>query len=323
MLQLVVRSQYNGKGALRGKVESSSRRQLMIPPALRHSPKFFVQVSSRAEECFGGCCLRKTHPRLYTLHETHFLAFYREYWDLYVKEEEEVTHHQHSALCCVLVPQLDARTILECRNWGPWKFLGTCHASVLRTELEAMVEAYYHSYHCQQRRQMMVMNGMTVLNDTTNTSTPRIVDGPTFPYYWHLDLYMDSMEDYYGKKYNQRAATATNSAAQRSNDPPSLLRCRVSNSSSGGRGVARFDRADRRHLVDCSKATAADPGGPFWGFAWVGGGGSGTSQKIGTKLDAACITHQNSHSAAAAAAMDDDDNNRQTTTMTSTTKLSQ
>jgi len=170
MLQLVVRSS-NVKGcrqssSVKGHQITNPDRLKFLPPPLRSKAKFFVQVS-HSDPHFSGCCLRKTHDLVLTLSEAHFRA--SEQWDLFV-DEGPTSLQRITAIQMILVPHHDSSHIIEaCRSWSSWTFLGTCHASFLRMDMEDKMSDYLQGKNppATLRRQML---------------------------HWHLDVYMDSLE---------------------------------------------------------------------------------------------------------------------------------
>lgn len=190
MLQLIYKTRFWGKD-LKGTIIDDSWAK-NFPPCLHKELCFQCQVSFELENFTGCCDMRSRCMRLFAFEECHFLEYWSQQWDLFYffasyESNESIDIHN-----LVLVPHKNVHNVNSCRLWvetycqgsligsvesqdrnpHSWQFLGTCHSSVIRMEME------YHIY------KLSKSSSSSHMRSSSSTS------------HWHLDMFMDKALDH-------------------------------------------------------------------------------------------------------------------------------
>jgi hypothetical protein len=204
-LNLVIRTSDSSFPKVMGNDRSNVHRKewnelFRLPPLLRSKRYFAVQVScqpiqydtssdkvndsnnendsdnGRIQRTFHGCCGAE-FTRMIILREMNFVVC-SDLWDLYVMSNQNYNWDAslssvYKCLHMALVPHSDHVIVDECRKWKSWTYVRTCHACMLRMDLEAAIRQH--------------------LREHDTMSKNRAATSASF--HWHIDVYMDSIFD--------------------------------------------------------------------------------------------------------------------------------
>jgi hypothetical protein len=187
----------------------------VVPRLLRHRRYFPVQICSTDSSYnihntiqvpvppFCGCCDREK-SRMILLREKNFVACCAQ-WDLYVVLHDKYHHHQqqqnypcstksietvpYQLLSMALVPWSYQVEQQECRQWPWWTFVGTCYASTIRLDMEAVLSFYFHKNDPYRHY------NITSENYNTCHYHPYVETKTSSSYHWHVEVYMDQIVD--------------------------------------------------------------------------------------------------------------------------------